>query len=164
MENFDLTKIAIFCIKKNAISYINKKKGMNYHINYYLELARKDEDIKRIISRYDERELLDFPSKTHEYINCLLVKEENMCIILNMAPQTLMPTTTFTVLLPEETNSFQKKILNEWKGVDWVFLDLGVFDSKMNSFQSLMKEEDYFKPNAYLLNMYLNDYSENFKK
>jgi len=88
-----LENVAIFLVWKDSISYIEKRKGYNYHIEYYMKMAKKDPFIREVLNHYDLSQIRKNPSDV-EKINKDLVRM-GCCIFLNMAPQLMMPTNLF---------------------------------------------------------------------
>ena len=154
MNSIDLTNVAICLIKQNEIVYIKKRKGLNYHIEYYLELEKQDEDVKRVIQKYDKEKLLLEPSKVHLTINKDLVAN-GICLILNMAPQVMWKTNLFTMLLTGSCTIYQEKKLKEIQNFDYSFFEFCEYDNSTQNFISYMQIEDYDKINTYLIENYL---------
>ena len=107
---FDLGKVAILCIHKNQVSSIEKIEGFNHHIQYYIELSKRDAIIQEVLSHYNVPYLIENPTEVQRTIHTELVSAEfNACLILSVAPQITMPTTIFFAIMPEQINDFQKK-------------------------------------------------------
>lgn len=150
----DIHHVAVMIIYQNELSYIEKIKGFNYHIEYYKELAKKDPKLKQILSNYDLQKILENPSLTYSTINKDLCKQ-GISLILSMAPQIAMPTNIFFANMCEMPTDFQKDILKNYQSSDIEFFDFGVYNESTDSLESIMEEEDYQKPNAYLIERYL---------
>lgn len=90
----DIHHVAVMIIYQNELSYIEKIKGFNYHIEYYKELAKKDQRLNQILSKYDLQKILENPSLTYSTVNKDLYRQ-GISLVLSMAPQIDMPTNLF---------------------------------------------------------------------
>ncbi len=158
----DLSRMALFIIYKDDIQFIKKKKGFNYHIEYYLALAKKDPKIKEILSMFSIPDLLEHPSEVHPTIN-LEIGKSGYVLLLNMVPQIPTPSSIFVACMPESINDYQKEVLSSLVEEPYEFLDFGVYQKELSNYKSFMKEEDYGKENFYLIKKYLET-QENHKK
>ncbi len=152
----NLSTIAIYCVHKDKVTYIPKKKGFNYHIEYYLELSKKDEQIKEVIGMFDVKTLMDNPVETQNTINKELVSHKNTCLILSMVPQIPTPTSLFIAFMPEKINDFQKEELTKFFSLPYEFFEFGIYHTSSEEFESILNPEDYNKANFYIIKQYLD--------
>lgn len=150
----DIHHVAVMIIYQNELSHIEKIKGFNYHIEYYKELAKKDQRLNQILSKYDLQKILENPSLTYSTINKDLYRQ-GISLVLSMAPQIDMPTNVFFANMCEIPSDFQRDILKKYQTSDIEFFDFGVYNESTDSLESIMDESDYQKPNAYLIERYL---------
>ena len=52
----NIFETAILILYEDKINMINKIDGLNYHINYFLKMSKKDKQLKSILKNYDVKE------------------------------------------------------------------------------------------------------------
>jgi len=158
----DLGRIAVYCIKKDEVVTIPKTKGLNFHIEYYIELAHEDPFFEKVLNKFDVQELLDNPSDVQNTVNKELMKVgEGNCLILSMVPQIPESTNLFFALMPDHLNSFQREELNKLVSLPYEFFDFGIFNTVLDDFESLLQDEDYNHENFYLIQKYIDKVQSN---
>lgn len=144
---------AILILYEDKINIINKIDGLNYHINYFLKMSKKDKQLKSILKNYDVTYLKENPS---EVLNTIIrsLNKEGAAVLFSMAPQTTMPTNAFTLCLPEKLNDYQIKVLNSISSEEIEFFDIAVLN---NEYDSILSDNDFGRTNGYVLDEYLKN-------
>ena len=144
---------AILILYEDKINIINKIDGLNYHINYFLKMSKKDKQLKSILKNYDVTYLKENPS---EVLNTIIrsINKEGAAVLFSMAPQTTMPTNAFTLCLPEKLNDYQIKVLNSISSEEIEFFDIAVLN---NEYDSILSDNDFGRTNGYVLDEYLKN-------
>ena len=144
---------AILILYEDKINIINKIDGLNYHINYFLKMSKKDKQLKSILKNYDVTYLKENPS---EVLNTIIrsLNKEGAAVLFSMAPQTTMPTNAFTLCLPEKLNDYQIKVLNSISSEEIEFFDIAVLN---NEYDSILSDNDIGRTNGYVLDEYLKN-------
>ena len=144
---------AILILYEDKINIINKIDGLNYHINYFLKMSKKDKRLKSILKNYDVTYLKENPS---EVLNTIIrsLNKEWAAVLFSMTPQTTMPTNAFTLCLPEKLNDYQIKVLNSISSEEIEFFDIAVLN---NEYDSILSDNDFGRTNGYVLDEYLKN-------
>lgn len=144
---------AILILYEDKINIINKIDGLNYHINYFLKMSKKDKQLKSILKNYDVTYLKENPS---EVLNTIIrsLNKEGAAVLFSMTPQTTMPTNAFTLCLPEKLNDYQIKVLNSISSEEIEFFDIAVLN---NEYDSILSDNDFGRTNGYVLDEYLKN-------
>ena len=144
---------AILILYEDKINIINKIDGLNYHINYFLKMSKKDKQLKSILKNYDVTYLKENPS---EVLNTIIrsLNKERAAVLFSMAPQTTIPTNAFTLCLPEKLNDYQIKVLNSISSEEIEFFDIAVLN---NEYDSILSDNDFGRTNGYVLDEYLKN-------
>lgn len=144
---------AILILYEDKINIINKIDGLNYHINYFLKMSKKDKQLKSILKNYDVTYLKENPS---EVLNTIIrsLNKEGAAVLFSMTPQTAMPTNAFTLCLPEKLNDYQIKVLNSISSEEIEFFDIAVLN---NEYDSILSDNDFGRTNGYVLDEYLKN-------
>ena len=144
---------AILILYEDKINIINKIDGLNYHINYFLKMSKKDKQLKSILKNYDVKYLKENPS---EVLNTIIrsLNKEGAAVLFSMAPQTTMPTNAFKLCLPEKLNDYQIKVLNSISSEEIEFFDIAVLN---NEYDSILSDNDFGRTNGYVLDEYLKN-------
>ena len=144
---------AILILYEDKINIINKIDGLNYHINYFLKMSKKDKQLKSILKNYDVTYLKENPS---EVLNTIIrsLNKEGAAVLFSMAPQTTMPNNAFTLCLPEKLNDYQIKVLNSISSEEIEFFDIAVLN---NEYDSILSDNDFGRTNGYVLDEYLKN-------
>ena len=144
---------AILILYEDKINIINKIDGLNYHINYFLKMSKKDKRLKSILKNYDVTYLKENPS---EVLNTIIrsLNKEGAAVLFSMTPQTTMPTNAFTLCLPEKLNDYQIKVLNSISSEEIEFFDIAVLN---NEYDSILSDNDFGRTNGYVLDEYLKN-------
>ena len=149
----NIFETAILILYEDKINMINKIDGLNYHINYFLKMSKKDKQLKSILKNYDVTYLKENPS---EVLNTIIrsLNKEGAAVLFSMAPQTTMPTNAFTLCLPEKLNDYQIEVLNNISNEEIEFFDIAVLN---NEYGSILSDNDFGRPNGYVLDEYLKN-------
>lgn len=149
----NIFETAILILYEDKINIINKIDGLNYHINYFLKMSKKDKQLKSILKNYDVTYLKENPS---EVLNTIIrsLNKEGAAVLFSMAPQTTMPTNAFTLCLPEKLNDYQIKVLNSISSEEIEFFDIAVLN---NEYDSILSDNDFGRTNGYVLDEYLKN-------
>ena len=150
----DFPRSALVILYPNKISSIKKKPNRNYHIEYYLDLAKRDKKMKAILSKLDIQKIAENPSSIiflHKVLNKL-----GIGVVLNVAPQTIEPTACFIACMPNHFTDFQREELEKYSKTDFQFLDFGIYNPQTDDYDSLIKPEDLLCSNAYLITEYIH--------
>ena len=144
---------AILILYEDKINIINKIDGLNYHINYFLKMSKKDKQLKSILKNYDVTYLKENPS---EVLNTIIrsLNKEGAAVLFSMTPQTTMPTNAFTLCLPEKLNDYQIKVLNSISSEEIEFFDIAVLN---NEYDSILSDNYFGRTNGYVLDEYLKN-------
>lgn len=144
---------AILILYEDKINIINKIDDLNYHINYFLKMSKKDKQLKSILKNYDVTYLKENPS---EVLNTIIrsLNKEGAAVLFSMTPQTTMPTNAFTLCLPEKLNDYQIKVLNSISSEEIEFFDIAVLN---NEYDSILSDNDFGRTNGYVLDEYLKN-------
>lgn len=154
MISEDIHNIAVLVLYSDHISYISKIKDFNTHIDYYVELSKRDLQFRSILESYDIDAFLENPALVYSTINVDLAKQ-GICLINSMVPQVVMPTNLFFANMCEHPSDFQKQFLQDYIHSDLTFYDFGVYSSVSGKMESIMSEQDFIEGNAYLLQKYI---------
>ncbi len=130
----------ILLIGKEKTSVIPKVKGREYHLHYYLEQAKKNKYLRKIIGRFDLTFLADNLAYVPETIVKALVKD-GYIVLHNQAPQVLTPTNTYVGYGPKSITPYQKEKLKELESLSYHFLDFGLLNT-LDEYESLMLMSD----------------------
>lgn len=149
----NIFETAILILYEDKINIINKIDGLNYHINYFLKMSKKDKQLKSILKNYDVTYLKENPS---EVLNTIIrsLNKERAAVLFSMTPQTTMPTNAFTLCLPEKLNDYQIKVLNSISSEEIEFFDIAVLN---NEYDSILSDNDFGRTNGYVLDEYLKN-------
>ena len=149
----NIFETAILILYEDKINIINKIDGINYHINYFLKMSKKDKQLKSILKNYDVTYLKENPS---EVLNTIIrsLNKEGAAVLFSMTPQTTMPTNAFTLCLPEKLNDYQIKVLNSISSEEIEFFDIAVLN---NEYDSILSDNDFGRTNGYVLDEYLKN-------
>lgn len=149
----NIFETAILILYEDKINIINKIDGLNYHINYFLKMSKKDKQLKSILKNYDVTYLKENPS---EVLNTIIrsLNKEGAAVLFSMTPQTTMPTNAFTLCLPEKLNDYQIKVLNSISSEEIEFFDIAVLN---NEYDSILSDNDFGRTNGYVLDEYLKN-------
>lgn len=149
----NIFEAAILILYEDKINMINKIDGLNYHINYFLKMSKKDKQLKSILKNYDVTYLKENPS---EVLNTIIrsLNKEGAAVLFSMAPQTTMPTNAFTLCLPKKLNDYQIEVLNNISNEEIEFFDIAVLN---NEYDSILSDNDFGRPNGYVLDEYLKN-------
>ena len=149
----NIFETAILILYEDKINIINKIDGLNYHINYFLKMSKKDKRLKSILKNYDVTYLKENPS---EVLNTIIrsLNKEGAAVLFSMTPQTTMPTNAFTLCLPEKLNDYQIKVLNSISSEEIEFFDIAVLN---NEYESILSDNDFGRTNGYVLDEYLKN-------
>ena len=149
----NIFETAILILYEDKINIINKIDGLNYHINYFLKMSKKDKRLKSILKNYDVTYLKENPS---EVLNTIIrsLNKEGAAVLFSMTPQTTMPTNAFTLCLPEKLNDYQIKVLNSISSEEIEFFDIAVLN---NEYDSILSDNDFGRTNGYVLDEYLKN-------
>lgn len=149
----NIFETAILILYEDKINMINKIDGLNYHINYFLKMSKKDKQLKSILKNYDVTYLKENPS---EVLNTIIrsLNKEGAAVLFSMAPQTTMPTNAFTLCLPKKLNDYQIEVLNNISNEEIEFFDIAVLN---NEYDSILSDNDFGRPNGYVLDEYLKN-------
>ena len=149
----DFKRSALIILYPNKITSIQKRPNRSYHIEYYLDLAKRDKKMKAILSKLDIQKIVENPSSIiflHKMLNKL-----GIGVVCNMAPQMIEPTNCFTACMPDHFTGFQREELEKYSKTDLQFLDFGIYNAQTDDYNSLIKSEDILGANSYLITEYI---------
>lgn len=144
---------AIIIIYKDEIKAINKIKGYNYHIEYFLKLSKSDCILKNVLKNYDVKYLKENPS---EVLNSLIkdLNKNGACVLFSLAPHITEPTNIFGLCLASEINEYQISILRSIAKEELEFYDISIYNDE---YIPILEDDDFVKNNGYVLDNYLDN-------
>ena len=149
--DFSLSVLCIF-LPRGGVIYINKQKGLEYHIEYFQELYKNNLFVREVLSNIDFHYYRHNQTKVYSEI-VPLFQLSGCFVYMNMASNIIHPTNMALFYLIENPTFEQKEMMefgkDKLKNIE--FFDIAKLNIETQENVTLLDDSDYGKPNANVL-------------